>query len=89
MTFGDTPRRPARAIWRLVARSRFSGHYGPTRYVEAFCTPSQFCVDKHREFGFESEMTVLPNFLDEVTSEWLIGRLARLSTVKDSRRNGT
>ncbi len=32
-------------------------------HIDAFCTPSQFCADKHREFGFNREMFILPNFL--------------------------
>ncbi len=34
-------------------------------HVDAFCTPSQFCADKHREFGFDREMFILPNFLPD------------------------
>ena len=35
------------------------------KHVDAFCTPSQFCADKHREFGFDRDMVVLPNFLPD------------------------
>ena len=35
------------------------------RHVDAFLAPSQFCADKHREFGFHPPMHVLPNFLPD------------------------
>ena len=38
------------------------------RHVDAFCAPSQFCADKHEEFGFPREMSVLPNFLPDLES---------------------
>lgn len=33
------------------------------RHVDAFTTYSQFCADKHREFGFTRPMSVTPPFL--------------------------
>jgi len=39
------------------------------RHVDAFLAPSQSCADRHREFGFEREMTVLPNFLPDDLQE--------------------
>ena len=36
-----------------------------SRHVDAFLTLSQFCADKHREFGFEHKMTVTPSFLPD------------------------
>lgn len=35
------------------------------RHVDAFCAPSRFCAEMHRQFGFQREMLVLPNFLPE------------------------
>ncbi len=55
-------RRPPQ-LWRwsgLLERS--------ARHVDAFCSPSRFSIEKHREFGFERSMTLLPPFLpDEPT----------------------
>lgn len=34
-----------------------------TRNIDAFMTFSQFCADKHREFGFQQTMSVAPPFL--------------------------
>lgn len=39
------------------------------KHVDAFLAPSQFCADKHQEFGFEPEMRVLPNFLPDILPE--------------------
>ncbi len=36
------------------------------RHVDAFCAPSRFCAEMHRQFGFQREMHVLPNFLPEI-----------------------
>jgi len=36
-----------------------------SRFVDAFCSPSQFSIEKHKEFGFETEMRVLPSFLPD------------------------
>lgn len=36
-----------------------------SRHVDAFLTLSQFCVNKHREFGFERPMLVIPPFLPD------------------------
>ncbi len=36
-----------------------------SRHVDAFLTLSQFCADKHSEFGFERPMTVIPSFLPD------------------------
>ncbi len=33
--------------------------------VDAFLTFSQFCADKHKEYGFERPLTVIPQFLPE------------------------
>ena len=55
-------RRPPQ-LWRwsgLLERS--------ARHVDAFCSPSRFSIDKHREFGFEQPMTLLPPFLPEESS---------------------
>jgi glycosyltransferase involved in cell wall biosynthesis len=52
-------RRPPQ-LWRwsgLLERS--------ARQVDAFCSPSRFSIDKHREFGFEQPMTLMPPFLPE------------------------
>ena len=56
-------RRPPQ-LWRAT-----TGWRRHCDHVDAFLTPSQFCADKHREFGFEREMTVMPLFLpDEAES---------------------
>ncbi len=34
-------------------------------HIDTFCTPSQFCAGKHREFGFDRDMFILPNFLPD------------------------
>ena len=55
-------RRPPQ-LWRwsgLLERS--------ARHVDAFCSPSRFSIDKHREFGFERPMTLLPPFLPDETT---------------------
>ena len=55
-------RRPPQ-LWRwsgLLERS--------ARHVDAFCSPSRFSIDKHREFGFDRPMTLLPPFLPEESS---------------------
>jgi glycosyltransferase involved in cell wall biosynthesis len=47
-------------LWRwtgLLERS--------ARHVDAFCSPSRFSIDKHREFGFERPMELLPPFLPD------------------------
>jgi glycosyltransferase involved in cell wall biosynthesis len=36
------------------------------KHIDTFFSPSQFCADKHREFGFKREMRILPNFLPDV-----------------------
>jgi glycosyltransferase involved in cell wall biosynthesis len=36
-----------------------------SRQVDAFLTYSQFCADKHREFGFARPFTVVPSFLPQ------------------------
>jgi glycosyltransferase involved in cell wall biosynthesis len=33
------------------------------RHVDAFCSPSQFSAEKHRQFGFGPSMRVTPSFL--------------------------
>ena len=35
------------------------------RHVDAFCSPSQFSAQKHREFGFMPTMRVTPSFLSD------------------------
>ena len=39
-----------------------------SRHVDAFVTFSQFCADKHREFGFDRPLSVLRTFLPDVGS---------------------
>lgn len=39
------------------------------KHVDAFLAPSQFSADKHREFGFRDEMSVLPNFLPDMEQD--------------------
>lgn len=34
-------------------------------HVDAFCALSKFSADKHREFGFNRELTVMPSFLPD------------------------
>ncbi len=34
-------------------------------HVDAFVTLSRFCADKHKEFGFERPMTIMPSFLPD------------------------
>lgn len=68
------------------------------RHVDAFCAPSEFCAEKHREFGFGFPMHVLPNFLpDEGTANpesnrppkadrpffLFVGRLERIKGLQD------
>lgn len=36
------------------------------RHVDAFCCPSRFSREKHHEFGFRRDLTVLPHFLADV-----------------------
>jgi len=38
------------------------------RHVDAFLTLSQFCADKHKEFGFERPMQLIPSFLPDSES---------------------
>ncbi|MEE9422015.1 MAG: glycosyltransferase family 4 protein [Gammaproteobacteria bacterium] len=48
-------------IWRytgLIDRAAKS--------VDAFCSPSHFSANKHKEFGFTKNMTVMPSFLPDV-----------------------
>lgn len=33
------------------------------RHVDAFCSPSEFSANKHREYGFPENMRVIPSFL--------------------------
>lgn len=35
------------------------------RHIDAFIAPSEFCRDKHYEFGFPRKMEVVPNFLPD------------------------
>lgn len=35
------------------------------RHVDAFCSPSRFSAEKHREFGFARDFDVLPPFLPD------------------------
>jgi glycosyltransferase involved in cell wall biosynthesis len=52
-------RRPPQ-LWRwtgLLERS--------SRHVDAFCSPSSFSIEKHREFGFDRPMELLPPFLPD------------------------
>jgi glycosyltransferase involved in cell wall biosynthesis len=47
-------------IWRytgLINRAAKS--------VDAFCSPSHFSANTHKEFGFKHDMTVMPSFLPE------------------------
>jgi glycosyltransferase involved in cell wall biosynthesis len=39
------------------------------KHVDAFCSPSQFSSDKHREFGFGPKMHVTPSFLRDVSND--------------------
>jgi glycosyltransferase involved in cell wall biosynthesis len=48
-------------LWRSTGLLESMCHH-----VDAFLIPSQFCADKHREFGFKREMRILPNFLPDV-----------------------
>jgi len=50
-------RRPPQ-LWRYTSYLQ-----SQARHIDAFLAPSQFCADKHREFGFDRAMTVLQNFL--------------------------
>ena len=55
-------RRPPQ-LWRwtgLLERS--------ARHIDAFCSPSAFSIEKHREFGFDRPMTLLPPFLPDTTT---------------------
>ena len=36
------------------------------RHVDAICSLSQFSANKHREYGFQREMEVLPSFIPDV-----------------------
>ena len=52
-------RRPPQ-LWRLT------GALGrAARHVDAFCSPSRFSIDKHRELGFAPPMRMLPAFLPD------------------------
>jgi glycosyltransferase involved in cell wall biosynthesis len=55
-------RRPPQ-LWRYTRRLEEA-----TRHVDSFIAMSEFSRDKHREFGFEPEMEVLPYFLPEAPS---------------------
>jgi glycosyltransferase involved in cell wall biosynthesis len=53
-------RRPPQ-VWRWTGLlERSAGH------VDAFCSPSLFSIEKHREFGFDRPMELLPPFLPAV-----------------------
>ncbi len=46
-------------------------------HVDAFTTLSQSCVDRHREFGFDHPMQVVPPFLSEPAPEEPTGELPK------------
>jgi glycosyltransferase involved in cell wall biosynthesis len=52
-------RRPPQ-LWRFTGLLERSA-----RHVDAFCSPSRFSIEKHREFGFELPMELLPPFLPD------------------------
>lgn len=55
-------RRPPQ-LWRATGLLKRNA-----RHVDAFLAPSKFCANKHREYGFDQEMQVLPNFLPDIES---------------------
>jgi glycosyltransferase involved in cell wall biosynthesis len=43
---------------------RYSNHLKKLeRHIDSFISPSHFCMEKHREMGFDAHMTYLPNFV--------------------------
>jgi glycosyltransferase involved in cell wall biosynthesis len=52
-------RRPPQ-IWRWTSLLERGA-----RHIDAFCSPSMFSIEKHREFGFDRPMTLLPPFLPD------------------------
>lgn len=68
------------------------------RHVDQFCSPSEFSAAKHKAFGFEPPMKVLPSFLPELESTetppvpddyqgqpyfLFVGRLEKIKGVED------
>ena len=57
-------RRPPQ-LWRYSRRLERAA-----RHIDTFIAMSEFSRAKHREFGFESEMDVLPYFLPDPVAPW-------------------
>jgi glycosyltransferase involved in cell wall biosynthesis len=84
-------RRPPQ-LWRFTGLLERSA-----RHVDAFCSPSRFSIDKHREFGFERPMELLPPFLPDTPASagradvterqrpifLFVGRLERIKGLHD------
>jgi glycosyltransferase involved in cell wall biosynthesis len=53
-------RRPPQ-LWRYLGLLKRK-----IKHVDAFCSPSMFSANKHKEFGFEPKMHVMPSFLPDM-----------------------